>query len=131
MFEKALQETFERIFDFKKVSYQAPGESREQECLFVEVELCRPHVYDGGTRARVEGKASIYVEGDKLPFGYFQKCIDAHKADAKKIFFFNIEENARLYQNIVQRGFSFVYFFDSQYDPALGSITSINIEVNS
>ena len=129
MFEKTLQATFEKVFDFKKVRYDQPGESREQETMFVEVENARASVVDGEERARVEGKVTVFVEHDKMPFGYFAKCIEAHPAECKDLFFFAFEENQRLYGNIVQRGFSFVYFFRSQYDPDLGTLNQVNIDI--
>ena len=127
--ESRLTELFKKIFDFKDVSFDAPGDNREQEKLFIEVELCRTKVVDKREIARVQGKATVFANAGKLPLGYFSKCIDAHPAETKDLFFFEIEDNTRMYENIVQRGFSFVYLFDSQYDPDLGIINEVNIEV--
>lgn len=131
MFEKALEEKLQSIFEIEKVSFDLPGESREQDCLFVQIENTKSIVRDGEVHARVTGKVALHAPSGRLPFGYFAKCIALHPDLAKEIFFFDIEENTRLYDNIVQRGFSFVYFFNSQYDPAIGTITSIETEVST
>ena len=127
--ESRLEELFKKIFDFKDVSFSAPGDNREQEKLFVEVELCRSRVVDKREIARVQGKASVFANADKLPFGYFSRAIANHPDETKDLFFFEIEENTRLYENIVQRGFSFVYLFDSQYDPDLGTLNQVTIDI--
>ena len=131
MFEKALQEKLEAIFEIEKVTFDMPGETREQDCLFVQIENTKSLVRDGSVHARVTGKGFLFAPAGRLPFGYFAKCIASHPDLSKQIFFFDIEENTRLYENIVQRSFSFVYFFDSQYDPAVGTITSIETEVST
>jgi hypothetical protein len=131
VFEEALAQKFKTIFDVSKVRYDLPGESQEQETLFVEVELSRNRIRDGEFIARVQGKASIFAPADKLPFGYFTRCIEAHPDETKDLFFSDIEGNSRVFGNIVQRGFSFVYFFHSQYDPELGTLNSIEFEVET
>lgn len=131
MFEDVLAEIFKKTFDFSKVRYDQPGESQEQGTLFVEVESSRNRVRDGQMFCRVQGKASAFSPSDKLPFGYFTQRIEQHQEDTKDIYFFDIEENTRVFGNIVQRGFSFVYFFRSQYDPALGTLNSIELEVET
>ena len=72
----------------------------------------------------------MFGNAEKLPFGFFSKAIkNADDEDTRDLFFFDLENNSRVFRNIVQRGFSFVYFFDSQYDPKVGSITSVDITV--
>jgi hypothetical protein len=128
VFESTLSAQLKRIFDFPKVSYSAPGESLEQECLFIEVESSKNNIKDGEQYARVTGRVTVYSTSDKLPFGYFAKAIKTADADdTRGLFFFDFEENTRIFQNVVQRGFRFVYFFHSQYDPDTGSITSITL----
>jgi hypothetical protein len=130
MFEKSLQEKFKSIFDLKKITYALPSESQEQECLFIQVDRSRNTIKDGKQIALVEGKLRVFGNSEKIPFGYFSKCIQRSSPDlTKDLFFFDFEENAGTYQNIVERSLSFIYFFNSQYDPALGTITSIDIEV--
>lgn len=132
MFESKLKETFQRIFDVKKVSFDQPGESQEQECLFIEISTSKNAIKDGLALAMVEGNCIMFANGEKLPFGFFSKRIrQADLADTKDLFFFDIEGNTKRYGNIVQRGFSFVYFFRGQYDPETGSITSIEFMEDS
>lgn len=132
MFEKDLSDCFKKIFGFKKVRFEQPGESQEQECLFVDIDIVDSRIKDKRYIARVTGSALIYANSDKLPFGFFAKCID--KADAalkKDLFFTEIEANSKTFQNIAQRTFSFIYFVNKQFDPEKGQITSIetNVEV--
>ena len=131
MFETTLTEKLQKIFELEKVTYDLPGESKEQECIFVQVENVKSQVRDGLYHAKVQGKVVVHAESSKLPFGYLSQRIAAHPDDTKDLFFFDLEENTRLYENIVSRGFSFVYFFNSQYDPAIGTITSVTTEVES
>ena len=130
MFEKTLKEKLQRIFDFKKSTFDLPGESQEQECLFIEVQNARPTIKDGRELAFVEGKLRVFANQDKLPFGYFMKRVkNADPADTKDLFFFDFEENGGTFRNIVERSLSFTYFFDSQYDPAMGTITTVNLDI--
>lgn len=129
MFEHELSEKFKRIFGVKKVTFDQPSDSQEQECLFIEVENSWNTIKDDKAIARVTGNCIMFGNAEKLPFGFYSKRIkQADYNDTKDLFFFDIEANTRRYQNIVQRGFSFVYFFNSQYDPEHGTITSIEFE---
>lgn len=131
MFEKELEDKFKKIFGIKKVSYDEPGENGEQDCLFIQVENVRSNPKDGRIVARITGNAALIGPNDKLPFGFFSKCIgNAEREDLADLFFSDFETNTRRYRNLVQRGFSFVYFFDSQYDPETGSITGVTITVD-
>lgn len=126
MFEKALAEKFKKIFKVKKVSFDQPGESLEQECLFIEIESAKISIKDDRAKAMVNGNALINSTNEKLPFAYYSKNIaEASVDDTKDLFFYDFENNTRIYRDKVQRAFSFVYFFDSQYDPETGNITSI------
>ncbi len=130
MYESELEDLFKQIFGVKKVSYALPGESEEQECLFVDIEKSDNVIKDGRAIARVTGHAKMFANAEKLPFGFFSKAI--YRADSsltKNFFFFDFESNILTFANIVQRGFGFVYFFDEQYDPEKGTITSVTIEV--
>ncbi len=132
MFRSILTDQFKRIFALEKVTFSAPGESQEQECLFVDIQRSRNRIKDGRALARVTGSLTIFGNADKLPFGYFSKCISKassdQPADVAGLFFFDFEENSLVTQNIVQRSCSFTFFFNSQYDPEVGSITSITLE---
>lgn len=130
MFEKQLEEKFQKIFEVKKVTFDVPGESQEQGCLFVEIEDSRNTIKDGRERAKVTGNAVMLARSEALPFGFFSKAIaKASPSDTKDLFFFDFEVNTRRYRDKVQRGFSFVYFFDGQYDPETGSINEVTITV--
>lgn len=116
-----------------KVVFDSPGESQEQDCLFIEVENSWNTFKDGRALSKVTGNAIMFGPNDKLTIGFFSKAIaKAPKTQTKPLFFFDFEENTKRFRNLVQRSFSFVYFFDSQYDPETGSIESVNFitEVN-
>jgi hypothetical protein len=130
MFEKALADKFKTIFDFKKVRYDRPSEETpEQQVLFIQVDDPHVTIKAGKQIARVAGQATVFAEAEQLPFGYIAKRIAGADRDlTKDLYFFDIDQNARTFVNIVQRSFSFVFFFNSQYDPETGTITSVNFE---
>lgn len=130
MFEQELADKFKRIFGVSKVTYDTPGESREQDCLFIEIENARNEIKDGKAIGMATGNGVIFQKNQAIPFGFFSKAIA--KADSsltKDLFFFDIEANTQRYRDLVQRGFSFTYFFNSQYDPSIGTITSVTTTV--
>lgn len=125
--EDTLKAQFAAIFGVKKVVFDSPGESQEQDCLFIEVENSWNTFKDGRAISKVTGNCIMFGQNDELKLGFFSKAIaKAPKSQTKNLFFFDFEENTKRFRNIVQRSFSFVYFFDSQYDPETGSITSVN-----
>ncbi len=129
MFRKELIAKFQRIFDMEKCTFDSPGEDPEQEKIFIAIEDAKVDVKDGRVVGRARGKLVIYALNTKLPFGYMLKQIKKGAADdTKDLFFTDLEENSNGYRNLVQRGASFVYFFNSQYDPETGSITSMSQE---
>lgn len=124
--EDSLKASLKEILQVKKVTLDEPGDSKEQGCLFINIESAPVHVTDGRIRARVQGSALMIGTNDKLTIGFFAKAIaKAPHALKKPFFFFGFEDNTNRYRNLVQRSFSFVYFFDSQYDPNQGNITNI------
>lgn len=126
MFESQLQDTLQRIFGFKKSRYDDPGESLEQECLFINIESAKVDARDSREHARVQGECFVHANFDKLPYGYFAKRIRAADvSDTRKFFFFEIDENTPIKNNIVRRSFRFIFTYDNQFDPRQGSITSI------
>ena len=128
MFEKKLADDLQAIFNVKKIVYDSPGEAAEQDCLFIEVENSWITVKDKRAMAKVSGSAIMFGQNDKLKFGFFSKAIaQAPKEITKNLFFSDFEENTKRARNLVQRSFSFVYFFDSQYDPETGTITNVTI----
>lgn len=110
-----------------RASYNMPSESLEQETLFIEVITARNRIQDGIETSRVEGNVKLYVNSEKFPFGYFSKQIDKALASlTRDIFFYDIEDSKKIYMNIVERSFSFVYFYKGQYDPKQGTLTSVD-----
>lgn len=129
MFEPELLSRFKQIFDFPKTSFQDPGESLEQEHLFIEVEQANANISDVRQVYKVTGQAYVHVQGDKLPFGYFAKRIAAAPLElTANLFFSSIDDSTKLYGNIVRRSFDFVFLFESQYDPRKGTITSVILQ---
>lgn len=125
--EDTLQAQLKAIFNVAKVVFDSPGDSQEQGCIFIEVEKSWNTFKDGRAISKVTGNAIMFGQNDKLTLGFFSKAIEqAPKSQTKNFFFFDFEENTKRFRNIVQRSVSFVYFFDSQYDPETGSITSVN-----
>jgi hypothetical protein len=128
VFEKELEEKLKRIFKVKKVTFDRPSDSKEQECLFINVTSSMNSIKDGRAKAKVIGEIFLIGNTEKLKFGYFSKCLAiADSSETSGLFFHTFEENNQGMQNIVQRKCSFVYFFDSQYDPDTGTITSVDI----
>ena len=128
MFKEAMAASLKKIFDVDKVTFNLPSKEDEQEVIFVEVDSAINKIKDGRALSRVTGKLRMFASQDKLPFGYFSKKIDAaDPAHVIKFYFYNFEENTGRFQNIVERTLGFVYFFDSQYDPALGTLNSIEL----
>jgi hypothetical protein len=126
VFEQDLKDRIQRIFKVKKVSFDEPGETQEQECIFLSIEDSKNSVSNGIFKAMVTGSAVLYSTSEKLPFGFMSKAIDsADPEDTKPFYFFDFEANTKIFRDKVQRGFSFVYFFNSQYDPEKGTITSV------
>jgi len=126
VFEENLQKKFEDIFKLKKVTYDLPGESVEQDVLFITINQAKSVIKDTKELSRVEGSCFIYSQRERLKFGYLDKMIQkADPALTKNIFFFNLDTNEKTYQNLIQRGFDFMFFYKNQYDPVKGTITSI------
>ncbi len=131
MFEKNLETKLKRIFGLPKVTFDRPSESQEQEAVFIVIENAKCRVKDGRAIARVTGKLLVYAAIDQLPYGYFSKRIeDADPDDLAGLFFYEFEENRGMFRNLAERSVSFVYLFDEQYDPAVGTITSINFSLS-
>ena len=130
MFEASLKEKMQKIFNLKKVTYAHPGDSKEQDCIFISVEQPRIRFKDKRALARVSGEILIQGNSDKMPFGFMSKMIEEANPDFKKdLHFFELEANDKYYQNLVQRTAKFVYFFSTQYDPNVGTIDEVNISI--
>lgn len=136
MLENELKSIFEKIFQLKKVTFDTwdPRDEsvREQKCLFVEIESYKPVFKDKKHGALVVGSAMIVARAEEIPFGFFSKAIEqADNSLTKDLFFFDFETNNRRFRDIVVRGFSFQYFFDSQFDPSVGTITSVDVTIET
>lgn len=133
MFEASLKSKLKRIFDLKKATFNAHGDladihsdSKEQECIFIKVESAKNSIKDKLQVSQVKGKISVFCNSEKLPYGYFSKKIQSAKhEDTKDLFFFDIEENSNIFQNISQRSMSFIYLFNSQYNPEIGTLNEL------
>jgi hypothetical protein len=132
VFEKTLKDKLKRIFDMEKVTLDEPGDSQEQDCLFVEVLSSKNSVRDGKFIAKVSGTITVNANSDRLPFGYFSKKIaEANQDDVGPFFFYDIETSAGRFGNIDQRKMSFVFLFDAQYDPNVGTLNEVQFEVGT
>lgn len=135
MFQAELKKRFEKIFGFKKTTYDAPSDSFEQDTLFIEITDCKTRPSEGKVYARVTGQLVAFSQNERLPYGFFSKRIEKAKHElTKDLFFYDVDRNvvsspARL-QNISERRTSFQFFFTAQYDPNLGELTTLEMECN-
>jgi hypothetical protein len=128
VFEKSLALKFQKIFGLAKVTYDRPGESQEQEGLFISITEAKNRIIDAREIARVTGTLHVFANSDKLPYGYFSKAIAEASADDKRgLFFYDGEENIGTFRNICERKISFIFLYDSQYDPAIGELNAVNL----
>lgn len=128
MFKKSLGERFSEIFGIEKVSFALPDpEAKEQECIFVEIENSRNTIRDGLAISKVSGNGMIVGRAEKVPFGFISKAIRRNPDLTKDLFFFDFETNTKIYGDIIQMGFSFVYFFNEQYDPQIDKIAGLTV----
>lgn len=92
MFKKSLQAKLERIFQFKKTTFDASSDSFEQDTLFIEIEKATPRISEGVAYCKAEGTLIVYSQANKLPFGYFNKALERADADdVRDLFFFDID----------------------------------------
>lgn len=130
MFEKELEEKMKAIFKVEEVSFDAPGDSREQKKLWLEIEEPKFRFSSKNVRARVTGRGMIYGRNAALTYGFIAEAIEkADKALTKDLFFSEFETNTNRFRDIVERSFSFTYFFNSQFDPDVGTITSVTTSI--
>lgn len=126
--ESSLESKLKRIFDMKFISFDSPGETLEEDKLFISIETPMSKVVAKRHVARVEGECKIYCRASDAPVGYFNKKIGKASADdIKDFFFFEIEATQRIAHDIVEKSIRFVYFFSGQYDPEIGSLEADNI----
>ncbi len=133
MFRTEMKEKLREIFGLAKVSYDEPGESFEQDTLFIQIQECQSRTGQGRATAKVRGSLVVYSQNNKLAFGYFNKRLQNAKPELVKDFFFYdidvdaLNSPARLL-NISERRASFVYLYSSQYDPNQGLLNELVIE---
>ena len=129
MFERELKSRLESIFGIK-ASFDLPGESLEQEVIFINIETSYSKVSDKIIRTRAQGKCFLYVQRDKAPVSFFAKRIaQSDKELTQRFFFYEVDAEKKVYQNIVERSFGFIYFFEGEYDPNLGELTEVVTEI--
>jgi hypothetical protein len=132
MFKTELKTKLSNIFGLKRVTFDFPGEAKEQDILFINIDSVISSAGSGKAKAKVKGELSIFADTEKLPFGFFNKKINlALNADTIDLFFYEFDQNGEYFGNLVERKVKFVYFYNKQYDPDQGLITSITFnEVN-
>lgn len=132
MFKKELTERLKNIFEIKKVSFDEPSDSYEQDVLFVSVSNSRERVSKDKVTARVDGILRIYTRNDKLLYGFFTKAIERAKAsDKDNLFFFgeqDVQSSPARMINLQERIINFNFLFSTQYDPDKGELTSLEVE---
>ncbi len=126
-----MSDKLSRIFGYPKVSFDQPGESYEQDTLFVEVEECMSRATEGKAYAKVSGSVVLFSQRDKLPYGFFAKRISqAERADTAQFFFMDIDVDAlnspARNVNISERRAKFIYLYSAQYDPNQGELSSVS-----
>lgn len=130
MFRKELHTVMHKIFGLEKTTYSAPSDAFEQDTLFIEVQDVQSNAGEGKASCKVTGAVVIFSQGNKLPYGFFNKKIQQAKPEYKKdLFFFDIDTDAvnspARIQNIHERRCSFIYLYKEQYDPNQGELTSV------
>ncbi len=128
MFEAELKDKVQRIFG-TKVSFTLPGESQEQECIFIDVQSALNFIKKGKEISTVRGTLLMYANSDKMPFGFYSKKIMlADPSLTKNFYFYNMDGNSKTIQNIVERRCDFVFLYSNEYDPNGGSLTSVDFD---
>lgn len=130
--ETQLKEDLAIVFKPQKVTFGQPSDIKEQQVLFINIEETKTTFKKKKKRYRIEGKATMFAQSDKMPADYFGTCImESPKAINARFFFSEIDANTKYYQNLVQRDVSFIYFYETQYDPETGLITSVTVETTT
>lgn len=130
MFRTELEAKLKQIFGLKKVTFDVPGDSHEQDTLFVEVMENRTRITGNKATAKVQGALTVFAHGDRLPFGFFAKRIALADPElTKDFFFFDLDVNvlsspARLQDLSEIRG-RFVYLYSAQFDPNKGELQTL------
>lgn len=129
MFEKDLTDKLKRIFKLEKITLNAISDSNEQLYGFVSISLARGSIRERKYLARVAGTLTVYGNTERLKYGFFSRAMDqASKEDMSSFYFYDVEENANVSLTVAARSISFVFFFNGQYDPDVGTLESVTIE---
>jgi hypothetical protein len=132
VFRKELKEKLIEIFGMP-VSFDNPSDSYEQDKLFVEVVDCKTRPSGKNIYAKVTGDIAIFAQREKMPYGFFAKKIEKASFEMKQnLHFFTIDREeanseAKL-MNISERRASFVFLYQTQYDPAKGEINEVSFD---
>jgi len=126
MLENEIVDLFKAIFDIKKVTLEEPGEALEQGVLFISVDSYTEDTKNGFVKGVLRGNAKVYSQSNKLPLGFFTRKLRSAGVDlTRDLFCTDFEMNLNVFQNLIERSFSFTYFYTSEYDPEQGSLTEI------
>ncbi len=129
MFETSLKSKLVTIFGVPKATFDMVSESREHNCLFISVDRAITWQSFNKATAEVRGSIALYMDSNKLPFGFFMRRLkDADPADHKDLFFFNMDQNEKYFGNLVERSCEFVYFYNAEYNDDFGELTSVTFE---
>ncbi len=133
MFREELTEKLKAIFGFEKVSFDAPGESFEQDTLFVQVHEAPARVTGKLITAKVSGALVIHSQREKLPYGFFTKRMEkAESALTADLFLFDVDRDIATSPaktvNLCERRCRFLYLFSAQHDPNKGEISGVGFE---
>lgn len=135
MFKASLEKKLKAIFGVSKVTFNAPSDAFEQDCIFIELEGA-PLISTGGgsakaqERAKVTGSIVMFSQDNKLPYGFFNKRLEqASATDKAGLAFYNLDQDvasspARI-QNIHERRCRFVFFYKGEYDPNQGELDEV------
>lgn len=138
MFRKDLIRRFENIFGFEgRTTFNAYSQEFEQDTLFIEIDSARPKISgaNGGLEtARVVGQMVVFSQDEVLPYGVFAKKIELAKAEDKSPLFFydmdvDVPSSPAREQNIHERRCSFIFLYNSQFDPDKGELTSLELTI--
>lgn len=130
MFEKDLQDKLRRIFRIERVTFDTPSETNEQEGIFIRIDTARNKIHNKKQTAKAQGAIRIYANNEKMPFGYLTKMLEmAAPADKRDIVFTALEENVGTYRNLVERSASFIYFFSGEYNPTVGHLEQVTVDI--
>lgn len=130
--ENQLKEDLAIIFKPEKVTFGQPSDIKEQQVLFINIEKSDVRYKKKLKRYKVEGKLTMFAQSEKMPGDYYSTHVyEMPKALQARFFFSEFDANTKYYQNLVQRDVSFIYFYETQYDPDTGEITSVTVETTT